>query len=272
MSLGHVIVGAYLRAVRTHRNLTLHHAATLIDVSTAKISRFENGLHQPSADHVHRLAAAYGLTCTPCRTHLTQLLTPTEESTVLHDTQPGHHTRRSAAETGATSLLYYTTQLIPAPFQTNDYRAALPTTESEHTHPDAHPQLPTTPTPTHRPTTLFLDESILHRTLVPPHTLAHQLHTLHRLSYRTHYTVRIVPFAAGPTHHPGTLTEINRPHHRLYAHHTHHTTWTTTPPHTLLHHLHTHALTPDTTRHTLRQAADRLTHHNGRRAVSTVRR
>ncbi|MDT0269049.1 Scr1 family TA system antitoxin-like transcriptional regulator [Streptomyces sp. DSM 44915] len=266
MSLGHVIVGAYLRAVRTHRNLTLHHAATLINASTAKISRIENGLHQPSADNVHRLAAAYGLTCTPCRTHLAQLLTPTtEESTVLHDTQPGHHTRRTATETGATSLLYYTTQLIPPPFQTNDYRAALPTTtESAEAHPDSHPQLPATPTPTHRPTTLYLDESILHRTLVPPHTLAHQLHTLHHLSHRANYTLRIVPLDAGPTHHPGTLTEINRPHHRLYAHHTHHTTWTTTPPHTLLHHLHTHALTPEATRHTLHQAANRLTrntHH-----------
>ncbi|EGE39569.1 hypothetical protein GTY83_00785 [Streptomyces sp. SID4928] len=226
---GLLLVGATLKALREHQNISLPTAATSMSVPPLALGLWESGSHRLDG-RIGRVLGALGLDDYPAQRLLERLLPSTEgiwpsglpwNREEFSDPYPGNTDRANAALRASTGVRTFALDRIPEAFQTPAYADLFPHEDligpvTGSLPPIAAPQAQDTDARTWE---LVLDECLLERHYGHPEVMAGQLDHLIFLDTLPHVTVRVLrldtPFAmpvAGITEHTltgGTLWRLN---------------------------------------------------------------
>ncbi|TMU92912.1 helix-turn-helix transcriptional regulator [Streptomyces sp. DASNCL29] len=163
-----LVLGAYLRALRLARDLTLCDAAEVIGSSAAKLSRMETGQVAQQWQEVSTLLRFYGVThwftiVGALRWSGQESRDPKRGTGTIHDNAEGWADRLRACEHHASAICVYASATIPRIVQTTEYPAA---------------QLPLLPSSTQpQDVTVILDGATLLRTFGNPQPARDRLAT-----------------------------------------------------------------------------------------------
>ncbi|SOD64025.1 Helix-turn-helix domain-containing protein [Streptomyces zhaozhouensis] len=210
---GATVVGMYMEAVREARGVTTADAVRFLSTTHRTLTRMESGWTRFRESDVKRLLLAYGVPCKACMSDLLSLLTLSSDLFQITDRGAGWLTRLKACHRKADSIRHFTGMRIPTGLRTPEYdrhlkpSPDLPTHEEHVTVAEAGSRM----------ITLFLDEAVLHRRVVPPDAMAEQFRALNASASNGALRLRVVPFTAGPIVPLTALTELTFTTHQLYA-------------------------------------------------------
>ncbi|GAA0958549.1 MULTISPECIES: Scr1 family TA system antitoxin-like transcriptional regulator [Streptomyces violaceusniger group] len=214
-----LVLGAYLRALRLARDLTLCDAAEVIGSSAAKLSRMETGQVAQQWQDVKTLLRFYEVThwftiVGALRWSGQQSSAPKRRAGTIHDNAEGWADRLRACEHHASAICVYASATIPRIVQTTEYPAA---------------QLPLLPSSTQpQDVTVILDGATLLRTFGNPQAMAAQMAHLQRLGVSPFGPrILVVPFQAGVIPPPGILHRFQLHGHEVFAEETRSALYTT---------------------------------------------
>ncbi|WP_435598414.1 Scr1 family TA system antitoxin-like transcriptional regulator [Streptomyces anulatus] len=226
---GLLLVGATLKALREHQDISLPAAATSMSVPPLALGLWESGSHRLDG-RIRQALKALGLDDYPAQRLLERLLPSTEgtwpsglpwDREEFSDPYPGNTDRANAVLRAATGVRAFALDRIPDAFQTTAYADLFP---REHLIDPVPGSLPTISAPQAREADsrtweLVLDECLLERHYGQPEVMAGQLDHLLFLDSLPHINVRVLrldtPFAmpvASLTEHTltgGALWRLN---------------------------------------------------------------
>jgi transcriptional regulator with XRE-family HTH domain len=200
-------LGLELRQLREHANLTIDQVARRLEVSDSKISRIENGQVSATPRDVRDMATLYGVTGQRME-NLKQLARETREKPLF--SQYGDMlTTFAEFEVEASTVLSFSSMVLPGLFQTPDYARAiirgirydLPPEEIDRRLEFRMKRQARLAETTPPQLWTIIDEAILHRIIDDPTIMHHQLKSLVETARLPHVTLQILPFTAGA--HPG---------------------------------------------------------------------
>jgi transcriptional regulator with XRE-family HTH domain len=196
-------LGVLLRTLRTEKGWTVDQVATLLQVSSSKVSRLETGHRGVGEGDIRSLCDLYGVDTTQ-RQRLMELARAGRQR--AHWQPRGlPYSTYIEFETAAVSISDYGLGIMPGLLQTSDYaravvRAAVPKWAPEVVRQRVDGRMA-------RQQLLFaehpprfeavVDESVLHRVVGSPAIMRAQLERLLLLADLPSVTLRVIPYAAG---------------------------------------------------------------------------
>ncbi|MEE4599152.1 Scr1 family TA system antitoxin-like transcriptional regulator [Streptomyces sp. DSM 41524] len=211
-----VVLGAYLRALRLLRGLTMNEVAAAIHCSTSRMSRLETGHLRRSADALE-LMEHYGLVDPQCREAVDRLLQERQRH-VLYDSAPGWLDRLHACQRRADSTVIHTACSLPEIVRIPEYSVD-PLAQHLRAHLSARiPPRAALSTVSGQDVTLLLDEMVLHRPVCQPSVMADQFAHLQKLTKSAlGPRVLLVPLWASVAPPAGLLYRMTVHGHELIA-------------------------------------------------------
>ncbi|MEV6934840.1 Scr1 family TA system antitoxin-like transcriptional regulator [Streptomyces sp. NPDC051132] len=219
---GDIVVGAYLRTLRTDAHRTVADIAKTLRLRLAALARIERATHPLPPFLVSDLLRQYGIHDRSEIEVVQRLLAdPRDPGRFrLVDHGPGAHDRLAALQRCATTLHSYTSHLLPRPYRTPGYHRALkrPGAAQPGARPAPLGQDPPRPCAAAGPWfTLLLDERVLRQPIGGCRVMACQLGHLLDLIDSKRATIHVVPAHSTVRPLEPAVTEAAVHGHRLYV-------------------------------------------------------